>query len=134
MSTTLERTIQAEQEAHEAAQADDDQEDHVDEKGRPTLIDRSAYEREDLAINKVDGQAIDRIAITFNGTVYLDRSDPADVHLYNRLVLQRDVTLMVEGKCSGGDLDVIIGEKRVKVTTVYIPAIAESSEELEGAA
>lgn len=140
MSTTLEKTVQAEQDDYDAQQADDAE--HVDEKGRATLIDRSAYEREDLAINKVDGQTIDRIAVTFAGTVYLDRSDPSDVALYNRLVLQRDVTLMVEGKCSGtgakgatdrdGDLDVVIGHKTVKVATVYIPAIAEA--ELEEAA
>lgn len=111
----------------------------TDEAGNPTLIDRSQYEREDLAIAKVDGNAIDRIRIAFSGTVSLDRSEPADVALYNRLVLGREVTLMVEGRASGtgakeatgrdGDLDVIVGQKTVTVTTVYVPA----AEELESA-
>lgn len=110
------------------------------ETGPIPLADRSAYEREDLAINKVDGQPIDRIKITFSGSVMVDRSEPADVALYNRLVLQREVTLMVEGKCSGtgakgatdrdGDLDVEVGEKTVKVTTVHIPVVENLKEEL----
>lgn len=98
------------------------------------LFDRSQFEREDLAIDKVDGNPIDRIKLEFAGAVFLDRSAPADVALYNKLRLGHDVTLMVEGKCSStgakgatdreGDLDVVVGAKGVKVTTVYIPAVA----------
>lgn len=113
----------------------------TDEEAKPeaadgkALFDASDYDREDLAIQKIDGNQIDRIAITFTGTVYLDRSSPQDVALFNRARLFQDITLMVEGKCSGtgakgatdreGELDVIIGQRTVKVTTVYVPAIDE---------
>lgn len=143
MSTTLEKTVQQEQEAHEAAEQadrDHDAQQHEDPDGQTALIDRSEYEREDLAIAKVDGNAIDRIAITFTGTVYLERSEPADVALYNRLTLGTGVTLMVEGKCFGtgakgatnrdGEPDVILGQKTVKVETVYIPAVENLDSEL----
>lgn len=96
------------------------------------LFDSSDYEREDIVISKVDGNQIDRIAIKFAGEVFLDRSAPEDVALYNKLRLGNEVTLMVEGRCSAtgakgatdrdGDLDVVVGQKSVKVTTVYIPA------------
>jgi len=109
--------------------------DLVEPDGQTVLVDRSEYEREDLAIDKVDGNAIDRIRITFSGTVSLDRSEPNDVALYNRLRLGREVTLKVEGRASGtgakeatgrdGDLDVIVGLKTVTVTTVYVPAAEE---------
>lgn len=97
------------------------------------LFNAADYEREDLAIAKVDGNQVDRIAVKFAGEVFLDRSDPADVALYNKLRLGSEVTLMVEGRVSGtgakgatdreGDLDVVVGQKAVKVGTVYIPAI-----------
>lgn len=100
--------------------------------GQTALLDKEHYQREDLAIAKVDGSAIDRIAIKFTGQVFLDRSDPNDVRLYNKLRLGGDITLMVEAKCSStgakgatdreGDLDVVIGEKGAKIHTVYIPA------------
>jgi hypothetical protein len=106
------------------------------DQGGGALFDRSQYEREDLIIAKVDGNPIDRIALTFAGTVYLDRSDPADVALYNKLALGRDVTLMVEGRCNAtgakgatdreGELDVIVGQKGVKVGTVYVPVLGEA--------
>lgn len=148
MTASLEEQVAAEEQEHQdelaarrqaqetepapAADTEPADEPAADE---TALFDRSQYEREDLQIPKVDGQSIDRIAIKFSGTVFIDRSDPNDVALYNKLVLQRDVTLMVEGRCSGtgakgatdrdGELDVIVGEKSVRVTTVYIPAIAE---------
>jgi len=96
------------------------------------LFDRTQYEREDLQIPKIDGNTIDRIAVKFAGEVFLDRSSPADVALFNRLVLGHDVTLMVEGHCSAtgaegatdrdGDLDVVVGQRSIKVNTVYVPA------------
>ena len=99
--------------------------------GQTALVDRSQYEREDLAIDKVDGNAIDKIRLSFTGSIMLDRSDPNDVKLWNQLRLHKDgVTLMVEGRCSStgakgatnreGDLDVIVGEKSLKVETVYV--------------
>lgn len=116
-------------------QADEEQEldaPKPDPEGK-RLFDESDYEREDLAIAEVDGNQVDRIAIKFAGVVFLDRSDPADVALYNKLRLGSEVTLMVEGRVSGtgakgatdreGDLDVVVGQKAVKVGTVYIPAI-----------
>lgn len=94
------------------------------------LLDPSAYDREDLAIPKVDGQGIDRIRVGFSGGVMLDRSEPADVALYNRLKLGDEVELRVSARVSGtgakgatnreGDLDVVVGEKTLHVTTVYV--------------
>lgn len=145
MSTTLEKTVQEEQEQYERDQdipatTEGDGAPLEDPDGQTAIIDRSQYEREDLAIAKVDGNAIDRIRLTFSGTVSLDRSEPADVALYNKLVLGRGVTLMVEGRCAGtgakeatgrdGDLDVIVGQKTVAVTTVYIPAVEDLETEL----
>lgn len=113
----------------------------VREGEQATLVDPSEYDDPELAIAKVDGNSIDRIALKFSGTVYLDRSDAADVKLYNALKLGRDVTIMVEGKCLGtagkgatnreGELDVVVGEKTVKVTTVYRPAAEDLERELE---
>ena len=95
------------------------------------LFDRSQYDDPELAIAKVDGQEIDKIRLTFSGSVMLDRSDKADVALYNKLVLSDStVTLMVEGECTAtgakkntnreGDLDVIVGVKGVKIGSVYV--------------
>jgi hypothetical protein len=94
------------------------------------LFDRSQYEREDLAIPKVDGQPIDKIRVKFSGSVMLDRSDPADVALYNKLVLGREAELRCSGKVSGvgtgwttnreGDLDAVVGERTMKVDSVWI--------------
>lgn len=145
MGTTLEETVRKEQEHYEQEHADEpvdaDEPEHVDETGQTALIDRSQYEREDLAIAKVDGNSIDRIALTFSGTVYLERSDPADVALYNALRLGTGVTLMVEGRCFGtgakgatnrdGELDVIVGQKTVKVDSVYRPAAEDIEDELK---
>jgi hypothetical protein len=60
----------------------------------------------------------------------LDRSDKADVALYNRLSLNKDVELRVAGRVNGtgargatnreGDLDVIVGKKTFKVETVWV--------------
>lgn len=89
------------------------------------LFDKSMYDREDLQIAKIDGQSIDRIRVKFAGEVMLDRSEPSDVAVFNALRLGKDVMLTVEAKCSGtgakgatdrdGDLDVVVGEKSLKV-------------------
>jgi hypothetical protein len=94
------------------------------------LFDRSHYDREDLAIPAVDGEGIDRIRIRFTGSVMLDRSAPADVALFNRLRLSKEVELRVAGRVSGvstgyttgkdGDLDAVVGERTVKVETVWV--------------
>lgn len=94
------------------------------------LFDRSQFEREELQIEKVDGIGIDKIRVKFSGSVMLDRSDPADVALYNRLRMGRDVELRCAGKVAGagagwttnreGNLDAVVGEKTVKVDTVWV--------------
>lgn len=123
MSTTLEETVVGEGEV------------------QGHLVDPAQYDDPELAIAKVDGNSIDRIALTFSGTVYLDRSDRDDVRLYNALKLGHDVTLMVEGKALGtgakgatnrdGELDVVVGTKGIKVTSVYRPAAEDLEAELK---
>ena len=94
------------------------------------LFDSSAYEREDLAIPKVDGEGIDKIRLAFTGSVMLDRSNPADVALYNRAMLARDLELRISGRVARvatgyttgkeGDLDAVVGERTIKVDSVWI--------------
>jgi hypothetical protein len=102
-------------------------------------FDPSEYDREDLQIPKVDGQSIDRIAIKFGGEIHLDRSEPSDVALYNALRFGKDVAMLVEGRCNAtgakgatdreGDLDVVIGQKSVKVHSISKPAGGDWVEE-----
>ena len=83
------------------------------------LFNAADYDREDLAIPKIDGNPIDRIALNFSGSVMLDRSAPLDVGLYNGIHSEATVELSVEAKWGGtaatpatnrdGDLDVIVG-------------------------
>jgi hypothetical protein len=136
-----------ERENEEATEPERELEDGVgsdseasDEEGKPeetkpdpegaALFDRSQYEREGMQIPKVDGQSIDRIAVAVTGEIMLDRSNEADVALYNRLALGREVELRVAGKVQAtgakgatnrdGDLDVVVGKKTVKVDTVWV--------------
>lgn len=105
-----------------AASALNENDDH-DNDG--ALFDRSQYEKEGLQIPKIDGQTIDRIKVAFTGEVMLDRSEVSDVAVFNALTLGKDVTLTIEAKCSGtgaagatdrdGDLDVVVGAKKLKV-------------------
>lgn len=98
-------------------------------------FDPSAYDREDLQIPKVDGQSIDRISLKFSGEVFLDRSEPSDVAVYNAFRLGKDVSLLIEAKCSStaakgatdrdGDLDVVVGTKGLKVHSLSKPAGAD---------
>lgn len=128
-ATPAERELETEQPASD--EVEKQEVPKPDPEGK-RLFDESDYEREDLAIPKIDGNQIDRIAIRFAGEVFLDRSSPEDVALFNKLKLGHDVTLMVEAKCSStgakgatdreGDLDVTVGQRAVKVHTVYIPA------------
>jgi hypothetical protein len=105
------------------------------------LFDPSEYDREDLAIPKVDGQSIDRISVKFAGEIFLDRSSPSDVKVYNDLRLGKDVQLLVEAKCSStaakgatdreGDLDVVVATKGLKVHSLIRPAGADWIAEAE---
>jgi hypothetical protein len=98
------------------------------EKG--ALFNKEQYDREDLQIDKIDGQTVDKIRVDFTGSVMLDRSDPADVAMYNRLTLGKECELRVAGKVSGssggyttakeGDLDAVVGKKSVKIETVWV--------------
>lgn len=104
--------------------------DPADTSDGNALFDASDYEREDLAIPKVDGNQIDRIAIKVSGRVMLDRSDPADVALFNRLKLNQEVEIRCAGKITGlgtgfttgkdGDLDAVVSSKNLKVDTVWV--------------
>lgn len=94
------------------------------------LFDASDYDREDLAIPKVDGNQIDKIRFAFSGSVLLDRSEIADVALFNGAKLGQELELRVSAKVAGvgtgfttnkdGDLDVIVGEKKLKIETVWV--------------
>lgn len=147
--TELERQVREEQEEHDRTltamgQADDpgddadpdaDGEPIVDAGGQTALVDRTQYEREDLQIPKIDDQTVDRIALKFTGTIFLDRSDPSDVAVYTELRFGRDVALLIEAKCLGvsgtgatnkdGDLDVVVGTKGLKVHSISKPAGAD---------
>lgn len=108
---------------------------HTRDEDEPTstdtgLFDASDYDREDLAIPKVDGNQIDVIRIKFAGEVKLDRSDPADVALFNRLRLNHEVELRASGKVAKlgtgfttskeGDLDAVVSSKTLKIDTVWV--------------
>jgi hypothetical protein len=96
------------------------------------LFDAQRFESEELALPKIDGEGVDKIAAKFSGRVMLDRSDPRDVDLIRRMKLGQDVTVMVEAKVSGkghgfttnkeGDLDAVVHEVALKVESVYRPA------------
>lgn len=166
--TALERQVREEQEAHDAAEVEprrqnvetdkpaetvetDDGDQGGDVKDPPeakpgeqaAAFDPSQYDREDLQIPKIDGQTIDRISIKWSGEVFLDRSDPSDVAVYNALRLGKDVSLLIEAKCSqtaakgatdrDGDLDVVVGTKGLKVHSLQKPAGADWVEPAGGA-
>lgn len=135
---TLEETIATEQAEHDAQTSPPAAEAP---NGQGTLVDPADYTDPELALPKVDGESIDKIELAFSGRVFLDRSSKADVALFRDLKLGRDVTLMVEARCQGtgatgstnreGDLDVVVGGKRLKVHSVYRPAAEDLETELE---
>jgi hypothetical protein len=94
------------------------------------LFDKTQYERENLQIPSIDGEGIDKIRVELTGSIMLDRSEPADVALINRMHLGQDIELRVAGKVAGvshgyatnreGDLDAIVLAKKVKVETVWV--------------
>lgn len=119
--------------AEPGVQADDDTSGlppAADTTAKGELFDASDYEREGLAIPKVDGNQIDKIRFKFSGSVLLNRSEIPDVALFNGAKLGRDLDLRIEAKVAGtgvgfttnkeGDLDVVVGEKTLRVETVYI--------------
>ena len=107
------------------------------------LFNAADYDREDLAIPKIDGNPIDRIALNFSGSVMLDRSAPLDVGLYNGIHSEATVELWVEAKWGGtaatpatnrdGDLDVIVGRKTLRIESIRIldPAALGAVEGIE---
>lgn len=102
------------------------------------LFDAEAFKDPSLQIPRVDGQEIQKIALDFSGGVMLDRSKAADVELYNRFRLFKDLELWISVKSVGtaakgatnreGELDVVVGRKSVKVESVRVVA----PEELKG--
>lgn len=106
-----------------------------EEDGGDALFPAADYTDPKLALDSVDGESIDKIAVAFSGRVLLDRSSAADVDLYRRLLLGKDVDLRVSGKVSGtgagyttnreGDLDAVVGTKTVKVESCFRPAAEE---------
>lgn len=91
----------------------------------------SEHSREQLALPAIDGEAPDRIEVSFAGAVRLDRSDPADVALMRRLALGAEVDLRVVGVVAtkagkvAWDEDGFPGETthsaKVRITTLYRP-------------
>lgn len=114
-----------------ATEDDQNGEPIVETTGQAAAFDRSQYELEGLQIPKVDGQSVDKIAIKFGGRVMLDRSDLADVAMFNKLRLGQDVELRISAKVSNsggagftkskqGDLDAIVGSKSLTVDSVWL--------------
>jgi hypothetical protein len=101
------------------------------------LFDRSQYEREELRLPKTDGRSIDKIRVKFSGSVLLDRLDPSDVELFRALALGQVVALRVEGQVAyagtgwttdrDGNLDAVIGERTLKVETIWLPGDEEAA-------
>lgn len=102
----------------------------VPDPGTGGLFDAADYEKEELAIPKIDGSGIDRIAIDLSGGVMLDRSNPAHVELYNRIHMTKHVELWVNavGSAVGakpatnrdGDLDVIVARKGLRIDAIRV--------------
>lgn len=143
MSTSLEETVQQEQQAYDAEhepeqEPGDDQEEQDDTPAKPTgrsLFDASLYESEPLSLPKVDGEGVDKISAKFNGHVRLDRGTEADVALVKNPKLGSTITLMVECEVGppvpgmttnrDGDLDSLGLSRTFTVKHVYKPAVEE---------
>lgn len=92
------------------------------------LFDSAEY----LQLPMIGRRGIDRIAIKFSGEVMLDRSSRDDVELFKSLAFGDEVELRVAGRILAvtgrgatnrdGDLDVVVGQKTIKVDTVYVLA------------
>jgi hypothetical protein len=105
------------------------------------LFDAAAFETEALALPKVDGEGVSKIALRFGGRVWLDRSSASDVAMVRDLKMGQTVTLLVEATVGPpipgyttdkeGDLDVLSLSRRLAVTGVYKP-VPEKLSELAG--
>lgn len=92
------------------------------------LFDKSAYESEELALPKIDGEGVDKIAVKVNGRVWLERGSAEHVALVRDVKLGQEVTLVcratvrmpVPGYTTDkeGDLDVISLTRHFAVTSV----------------
>jgi hypothetical protein len=92
------------------------------------LFDRSTYETEELALPKIDGEGIDKIAVKVSGRVWLERGSPEHVALVRDVRLGQEVTLVCEATVrmpvpgystdKEGDLDVISLTRHFAVTSV----------------
>jgi hypothetical protein len=138
VATATEETVRTEQVDWEA-QKDGETGESVEEiagdevSGDPdgkALFDRSQYQKPELRIDEVDGQEVDKIWLKLTGRVALDRTKAEDVALFNRVRLGQDVELRVAGKgarvgtgyttSKGGDLEAIVGEREIRIDTVYV--------------
>jgi hypothetical protein len=93
------------------------------------LIDPSIYESEELALPKVDGEQIDKIAAKFNGRASLDRGNPNHVALIRETRMGQTLTLIVEVTAGPpvpsfatdreGDLDAVVLSRTFTVQSVW---------------
>lgn len=110
-----------------------DGDEEAQQKGE--LFDKSRYETEELALPKIDGEGVDKIAAKFGGTVWLERGNEHDVALIREPKFGSTVTLLVEATVSPpiagyttskeGDLDALFSGRRFTVTSVRRAAGAE---------
>lgn len=123
-ATDPEREIETDADDQELEQPDGPKPDPA---GR-ALFDPGAYDDPELAVPKIDGLSPDELAITFTGTIKLDRSSPADVALYRRISDGRELELRIAGTHAGSagkvaekdESNWIVGTKTVKVATVWV--------------
>jgi len=127
VATATEEIVYSEQKEWEVLQDDANLPSDPDGKA---LFDRDAYQAPELRIDQVDGQEVDKIWLKFSGRVALDRTQAADVALFNRVRLGHELELRVAGKGSrvgtgyttskGGDLEAIVGERELRIDSVYV--------------
>jgi hypothetical protein len=97
--------------------------------GHEGLFDKTNYDDPSLQIAKVDGQSIDKIGLTFSGSLKLDRANADDCQLFRRMMLGKTVTLKVDAKVTGiatkgkddpdGNTGEVVEVKTLTVDTIY---------------
>jgi hypothetical protein len=132
MSTVIDE--QQETEVDEDEETGEEPNPPEDPEGK-SLFDKTLYESEALALPKIDGEGVDKIAAKFGGTVWLDRGSEEDVALIRGVKVGQSVTLKVEATVGPpvpgfttnkeGDLDVLYLGRKFIVTGVYRPAAEE---------
>lgn len=140
MATATEETVRTEQDewghpTHAEREQVTDGDAASDDPDGKALFDRSAYQAPELRIDEVDGQEVDKIWLKFSGRVALDRTKAADVAIFNRARLGAELELRVSGKgarvgtgsttSKGGDLEAVVGEREIKIDTVYVLSAEE---------